>query len=125
MRARICPEIFCRSIASSTAIVEKVGPEHSLSAGGASVPRFRGAARPDAAASSEPTKTDITCLRHAKRPAHDIERCGRPLSEGCRVAFVLHDIEGLEHKQISEMLGVSEAPKSQVLRRARSCAMLK
>ena len=57
----------------------------------------------------------------------DIERAVARLPEGCRVAFVLHDIEGLEHKQISDMLGVSEGTsKSQVFKaRTKLRAMLK
>jgi len=57
----------------------------------------------------------------------DIERAVARLPEGCRVAFVLHDVEGLEHKQISEMLGVSEGTsKSQVFKaRTKLRAMLK
>ena len=57
----------------------------------------------------------------------DIERALARLPDGCRVAFVLHDIEGLEHKQISEMLGVTEGTsKSQVFKaRTKLRAMLK
>ena len=56
----------------------------------------------------------------------DIERAVARLPEGCRVAFVLHDVEGLEHKQISDMLGVSEGTsKSQVFKaRMKLRAML-
>ena len=47
----------------------------------------------------------------------DIDRAVARLPEGCRAAFVLHDVEGLEHKQISELLGVSEGTsKSQVFK---------
>ena len=57
----------------------------------------------------------------------DIERAVARLPEGCRVAFVLHDVEGLEHKQIGEMLGVSESTsKSQVFKaRIKLRAMLR
>ena len=43
------------------------------------------------------------------------------------MAFVLHDVEGLEHKQIADVLGVSEGTsKSQVFKaRLKLCAMLK
>ena len=47
----------------------------------------------------------------------DIERAIACLPDGCRIAFVLHDVEGLEHKQIAEVLGVSEGTsKSQVFK---------
>lgn len=57
----------------------------------------------------------------------DIERAVARLPEGCRAAFVLHDVEGLEHKQIGEMLGVSEGTsKSQVFKaRMKLRAMLR
>ena len=49
------------------------------------------------------------------------------LPEGCRTAFVLHDVEGLEHKQIGELLGVSEnTSKTQVFKaRLKLRAMLR
>ena len=47
----------------------------------------------------------------------DLERAVARLPQGCRTAFVLHDVEGLEHKQIGEMLGVSEnTSKTQVFK---------
>jgi RNA polymerase sigma-70 factor (ECF subfamily) len=57
----------------------------------------------------------------------DIERAVALLPQGCRTAFVLHDVEGLEHKQIAEMLGVSESTsKSQVFKaRIKLRAMLR
>ena len=57
----------------------------------------------------------------------DIDRAVARLPDGCRIAFVLHDVEGLEHKQISDMLGVSEGTsKSQVFKaRMKLRAMLR
>ena len=57
----------------------------------------------------------------------DLERAVQQLPDGYRAAFVLHDVEGLEHKQISDMLGVSEGTsKSQVFKaRTKLRAMLK
>ena len=57
----------------------------------------------------------------------DIERAVAQLPEGCRTAFVLHDVEGLEHKQIGELLGVSEnTSKTQVFKaRLKLRAMLR
>ena len=57
----------------------------------------------------------------------DIERAVAQLPPGCRTAFVLHDVEGLEHKQIAEMLGVTESTsKSQVFKaRMKLRAMLR
>jgi RNA polymerase sigma-70 factor (ECF subfamily) len=47
----------------------------------------------------------------------DLDRAVQQLPDGYRAAFVLHDVEGLDHKQISEMLGISEGTsRSQVFK---------
>jgi RNA polymerase sigma-70 factor (ECF subfamily) len=47
----------------------------------------------------------------------DLERAVQRLPDGYRAAFVLHDVEGLGHKQIAEMLGISEGTsRSQVFK---------
>ena len=81
-------------------------------------------------AASRPLEDDCTLLpptRETHGARIDIERAVARLPEGCRVAFVLHDVEGLEHKQIGEMLGVSESTsKSQVFKaRIKLRAMLR
>jgi RNA polymerase sigma-70 factor (ECF subfamily) len=56
----------------------------------------------------------------------DLERALAQLPEGCRAAFVLHDVEGLEHKEVAEALGIAEGTsKSQVYKaRLRLRALL-
>jgi RNA polymerase sigma-70 factor (ECF subfamily) len=47
----------------------------------------------------------------------DLERALQQLPEGCREVFVLHDVEGYEHKEIAAMLGIAEGTsKSQVFK---------
>ena len=47
----------------------------------------------------------------------DLERAMRQLPSGCREVFVLHDVEGYEHKEIAAMLGIAEGTsKSQVFK---------
>ncbi|HEY2908397.1 MAG TPA: RNA polymerase sigma factor [Vicinamibacterales bacterium] len=47
----------------------------------------------------------------------DLERALERLPEGCREAFVLHDIEGYDHREVAEMLGIAEGTsKSQVFK---------
>jgi RNA polymerase sigma-70 factor (ECF subfamily) len=47
----------------------------------------------------------------------DLERALRQLPSGCREVFVLHDVEGYEHKEIAAMLGIAEGTsKSQVFK---------
>src|SRR5437879_5822086 len=47
----------------------------------------------------------------------DLERAIGRLPEGCREVFVLHDVEGYEHKEIAAMLGIAEGTsKSQVFK---------
>lgn len=56
----------------------------------------------------------------------DLERAIERLPEGCREAFVLHDVEGFDHKEIGRMLGIAEGTsKSQVFKaRVKLRAML-
>ncbi len=47
----------------------------------------------------------------------DLERAIERLPDGCREAFVLHDVEGFDHKEVGELLGVAEGTsKSQVFK---------
>ena len=49
----------------------------------------------------------------------DLERAIASLPEGYRTAFVLHDVEGLEHREIAALLGVSEGTSKSQLHKAR------
>jgi RNA polymerase sigma-70 factor (ECF subfamily) len=47
----------------------------------------------------------------------DLERAIARLPEGCREAFVLHEVEGFDHKEVAELLGIAEGTsKSQVFK---------
>jgi RNA polymerase sigma-70 factor (ECF subfamily) len=49
----------------------------------------------------------------------DLERALAALPPGARTVFVLHDVEGLEHREIGELLGVSEGTSKSQLHKAR------
>ena len=49
----------------------------------------------------------------------DLERAIAQLPEGCRTAFVLHDVEGLEHREVAEVLGISEGTSKSQVHKAR------
>jgi RNA polymerase sigma-70 factor, ECF subfamily len=49
----------------------------------------------------------------------DLERAIAQLPEGCRAAFVLHDIEGLEHREVADVLGVAEGTSKSQVHKAR------
>jgi len=49
----------------------------------------------------------------------DLERALGKLPEGCRAAFVLHDIEGLEHREVAEVLGIAEGTSKSQVHKAR------
>jgi RNA polymerase sigma-70 factor, ECF subfamily len=49
----------------------------------------------------------------------DLERAVAHLPEGCRAAFVLHDVEGLEHREIAEVLGIAEGTSKSQVHKAR------
>jgi RNA polymerase sigma-70 factor (ECF subfamily) len=47
----------------------------------------------------------------------DLERAIERLPEGCREAFVLHDVEGFDPKEVASLLGIAEGTsKSQVFK---------
>ena len=49
----------------------------------------------------------------------DLERAVAELPEGCRAAFVLHDVQGLEHREVSEVLGIAEGTSKSQVHKAR------
>lgn len=49
----------------------------------------------------------------------DLERAIGQLPEGCRAAFVLHDVEGLEHREVADVLGVAEGTSKSQVHKAR------
>jgi RNA polymerase sigma-70 factor (ECF subfamily) len=49
----------------------------------------------------------------------DLERALEQLPDGCRAAFVLHDIEGLEHREVAEALGIAEGTSKSQVHKAR------
>ena len=49
----------------------------------------------------------------------DLERALAQLPAGCRAAFVLHDIEGLEHREVAEALGIAEGTSKSQVHKAR------
>jgi RNA polymerase sigma-70 factor (ECF subfamily) len=53
----------------------------------------------------------------------DLERAIAALPEGARMAFVLHEIEGFQHDEIAEQLGVTTGTVKSQLHRARKLLM--
>jgi RNA polymerase sigma-70 factor (ECF subfamily) len=49
----------------------------------------------------------------------DLERALASLPDGCRTVFVLHDVEGLEHKDVARALGISDGTSKSQLHKAR------
>ncbi len=49
----------------------------------------------------------------------DLERAIAKLPDGCRTAFVLHDVEGFQHHEIATMLGISEGTSKSQVHKAR------
>ena len=49
----------------------------------------------------------------------DLERAIAQLPDGCRTAFVLHDVEGFEHNEIATLLGISEGTSKSQVHKAR------
>lgn len=58
------------------------------------------------------------------RPANgvaslDLERAIARLPDGCRAAFLLHDVEGFEHHEVASILGVSTGTSKSQVHKAR------
>ena len=49
----------------------------------------------------------------------DLERALASLPTGCRTVFVLHDVEGCEHREIAAMLGIADGTSKSQLHKAR------
>jgi RNA polymerase sigma-70 factor, ECF subfamily len=49
----------------------------------------------------------------------DLERAIAKLPEGARAAFLLHDVEGFQHGEIAEILGISEGTSKSQVHKAR------
>jgi RNA polymerase sigma-70 factor (ECF subfamily) len=49
----------------------------------------------------------------------DLERALAQLPEGCRAAFLLHDVEGLEHREVADALGIAEGTSKSQVHKAR------
>ena len=49
----------------------------------------------------------------------DLERAIGRLPEGCRAAFLLHDVEGFEHGEVARILGVSIGTSKSQVHKAR------
>jgi RNA polymerase sigma-70 factor, ECF subfamily len=49
----------------------------------------------------------------------DLERAIGKLPAGCRAAFLLHDVEGFEHREVATILGVSEGTSKSQVHKAR------
>jgi RNA polymerase sigma-70 factor (ECF subfamily) len=64
---------------------------------------------------------DATGHRLADRAIEriDLERALAELPDGCRAAFLLHDVEGLEHKEVSDVLGIAEGTSKSQVHKAR------
>ena len=49
----------------------------------------------------------------------DLERALAQLPQGCRAAFLLHDVEGLEHREVADALGIAEGTSKSQVHKAR------
>jgi RNA polymerase sigma-70 factor (ECF subfamily) len=49
----------------------------------------------------------------------DLNRAIARLPQGCRAAFILHDVEGFEHNEVAKLLGVSEGTSKSQVHKAR------
>lgn len=69
----------------------------------------------------EPSLPDAASRGIAERTVAkmDLERAVAQLPEGARAAFVLHDVQGLEHREVAEVLGIAEGTSKSQVHKAR------
>ena len=69
----------------------------------------------------EPSLSDARSRGIAERTVAkmDLERAIARLPEGARAAFVLHDVQGLEHREVAEALGIAEGTSKSQVHKAR------
>ena len=69
----------------------------------------------------EPAVLDVRSRGIAERTVAkmDLERALTRLPEGARAAFVLHDIQGLEHREVADALGIAEGTSKSQVHKAR------
>jgi RNA polymerase sigma-70 factor (ECF subfamily) len=71
----------------------------------------------------DPVDDDATVRAPVARPLRadrmDLERAIARLSPGYRAAFVLHDVEGFEHREIATLLGIAEGTSKSQVHKAR------
>jgi RNA polymerase sigma-70 factor (ECF subfamily) len=77
--------------------------------------RRRGRDRLDA--TSEPPHTPVPPPTVVERL--DLEQAIARLSDGCRQVLVLHDVEGMTHREIGDLLGIAEGTSKSQLSAAR------
>jgi RNA polymerase sigma-70 factor (ECF subfamily) len=71
------------------------------------------------------TVLDEEVLRGPKRVSDggvkrlDLERAIARLPEGARAAFVLHDVEGFQHHEVANILGITEGTSKSQVHKAR------
>ncbi len=63
--------------------------------------------------------TDISIVEERPDAKIDLESAIASLPEGARIVFVLHEIEGYQHAEIAEQLGVAEGTVKAQMHRAR------
>lgn len=69
----------------------------------------------------EPTLVEASSRSLAERTVTkmDLERAVARLPEGCRAAFLLHDVQGLEHREVAAVLGIAEGTSKSQVHKAR------
>jgi RNA polymerase sigma-70 factor (ECF subfamily) len=65
------------------------------------------------AAAVEPDQKTVVLRRK-------LEKAIKQLPDGCRTVFILHDIEGFNHKEIAEQLSLAEGTSKSQLFKARA-----
>ena len=69
----------------------------------------------------EPALEDVSSRGIAEQAVAkvDLERALAQLPDGCRAAFLLYDVEGLDHREVADALGIAEGTSKSQVHKAR------
>jgi RNA polymerase sigma-70 factor (ECF subfamily) len=67
----------------------------------------------------EDRPTNVNAPKETIAERLDLERCIAGLSDSYKAAFLLYDVQGFEHREVAEILGVAEGTSKSLVHKAR------
>jgi RNA polymerase sigma-70 factor (ECF subfamily) len=64
-------------------------------------------------------RADVSGPRETTAERLDLDQCIANLPDSYRAAFILYDVQGFEHREVAEILGVAEGTSKSLVHKAR------